>query len=98
MLSWCSRTSERYHLARVRLDLGAVLRPRIHQLAALVEQIGAAVCLLHTRADRVRERQLGYLPRERVRSAAQSRKVERNPCTVIFSRPCRASAIAIALG
>src|SRR5262249_40022163 len=43
MLSRCSRTSERDHLARIRLDLGAVRGPGVHQLAAFVEQIAAPV-------------------------------------------------------
>jgi hypothetical protein len=37
MLSQCSRTSERDHLARIRLDLGAVRDTGVHQLASLLE-------------------------------------------------------------
>src|SRR6516162_8920500 len=37
MLSRCSRTSECDDLARVRLDLGAVRGPGIHQAAAFIE-------------------------------------------------------------
>jgi hypothetical protein len=43
MLSRCSPTSERNHLARVRFDLGAVRGPGVHQLAAFVEQIATPV-------------------------------------------------------
>src|SRR5215470_13064658 len=56
MLSRCSRTSERDHLARVRLDLGAVRCPGVHQLAALVEQVAAPIGGLNRAIDRVRER------------------------------------------
>src|SRR5215470_15167010 len=59
MLSRCSRTSERDHLARVRLDLGAVRGPGVHQLAALVEQVAAPIRGLDRVWDGVRQRHLG---------------------------------------
>src|SRR5262245_4785186 len=59
MLSRCSRTSERDHLARVRLDLGAVRGPGAHQLAPLLEQVAASVCGLDDTRYRVCKRHLG---------------------------------------
>src|SRR5215813_8064138 len=63
MLSRCSRTSERNHLARVHL-LGAVRDPRVHEPAALLEQVAAPVGGLDSARDRVRERHLNDLVRE----------------------------------
>jgi hypothetical protein len=80
MLSRCSSTSERDHLARIRLDLGAVRRPGVHQLATLVEQVAASVGRLH----RIGDSAISATSRANVvRSAAQSRKVERKPWVVM---------------
>src|SRR5262249_24829692 len=64
MLSRCSPTSERNHLARVRFDLGAVRCPGVHQPAAFVEQIAAPVGGLDRARDGMRERHLGNFTRE----------------------------------
>jgi ATP dependent DNA ligase domain len=58
MLSRCSRASERHHLVGVRLDLGAVRGPGVHQLAPFVEQVAAPVRCLHRVRDDVRQRHL----------------------------------------
>src|SRR5262245_10399396 len=64
MLSRCSRTSERNHLAG-RVRLGAELGPRLHQPAPLLEQITAPIRGLDRVWDGVRQRHLGDLVRER---------------------------------
>src|SRR6476469_6204778 len=81
MLSRCSRPGEFDHLARVRLDLGAVRGPGIHQLAALVEQVATPVGRLHRIRDSVRERHLRYLARE---GGALSRPVAEGRAEAVY--------------
>src|SRR5438874_11428351 len=64
----------------------AELRPSLRELASLLKQIAAAIGGLYLRilrASAISATSAGKL----VRSAAQSRNVERKPCAVRSSRP-----------
>jgi hypothetical protein len=64
MLSRCSRTSERDHLARIRLDVAAVRGPGGHQLLPLLEQVAAPVGRLHLVAHCMGKRHFYNFTRE----------------------------------
>ena len=66
----------RHHRSRVT---GQIVCPLVHEPAAL-EQIRPVVCRFHLVPDGVRQRGLRDSRGSAARSAAQSRKLDRNPC------------------
>ena len=69
---------------------GRTTPPRLHQWAALLQQVGARIGGLGLVPDRVGQGALHHLPASVRVSPAQSRNVLRNPCAVI-GWPVRAS-------
>ena len=69
--------AKRYHLSTSPTEVG---RPVVHQAAPTLEEITAGVGRLGGVLYRMGERGLGHFAGVFVRSAAQSRKLDRNPC------------------
>ena len=101
--SVCRAPIDRHHLRRDSLSR-AERRPRLHQLAALLEQIAALVGALNAVADRMGKRELGGFAREvrrlggpipearaeAVRGDIQPRRSKQAQCVARSGRPCLA--------
>jgi len=85
--TYLTHAADRYDLARGALDL-AEPRPGLHKLPPLLEQItrryAASTLFSIVCAKAISTTSRGKF----VRSAAQSRKLDRKPCAVRSSRPC----------
>lgn len=77
--------------------LSTVIRPGIHQQPPLLKQIASAVGRLNLVADGMGKRHFYHFFGNFVRSAAQSRNVERKPCTVRSLRPMRSRTLSMAM-